>query len=140
MDAHAYRVSPEPARAARPGLTPEKMAAGMRAFFRVMEAWGLSGEQARVLLGQPSRARFFEWKKGVVRRVPHDTLARISYVLGIWKALEMLFKEPARADGWVQRPNQLLGGQSALERMLAGDVTDLAAVRQLLDAVRGGRA
>ena len=115
-------------------------AVGLRAFFRIMDAWGVDNETARILLGQPSRSTFFHWKKGLVRGVPHDTVRRVSYVLGIYKALHILFRDPAQADGWVTRENDLLGGQTALERMRAGDVTDLAAVRGLLDAVRGGGA
>jgi hypothetical protein len=95
-------------------------------------------EQARVLLGGPSRATLYNWKAGRVRALPHDTLQRISYLLGIHKALQILYSDPALADVWVRRPNAAFGGQSALERMLAGDVTDLAAVRCHLDAARGG--
>ena len=64
---------------------------------------------------------------------------RISYLLGIYKALQMLFPEPAQADAWVKKPNQapLFGGRSALERMLGGQVADLYVVRQYLDAQRG---
>ena len=115
-----------------------EIAAGLRAFFRIVEAWGVDNETARTLLGRPSRATFFHWKKGLVRNVPHDTVRRISYVLGIYKALHLLFPSPERADAWVGKKNDLLGGQSALERMRGGDVTDLAAVRALLDAARGG--
>ena len=70
--------------------------------------------------------------------VLHDTLQRISYLLGIHKALQILYSDPALADSWIRRPNAAFGGQSALERMLAGDVSDLAAVRAHLDAARGG--
>lgn len=115
-----------------------KIAVGLKAFFRIMDAWGVDNESARVLLGQPSRATFYLWKKGEVRGAPHDTVRRVSYVLGIYKALHLLFRAPDQADGWVKRPNALLGGQSALGRMCAGDVTDLAAVRALLDSARGG--
>jgi Protein of unknown function (DUF2384) len=125
----------EPAAAA-----PDREAAAMRAFFRLVELWGLTMDQARVLLGRPSRATLYNWKSGRVRGLPHDTLQRISYLLGIHKALQILYSDPALADGWLQRPNAALGGQSALERMLAGDITDLAAVRAHLDAARGGWA
>lgn len=121
-------------------LTPEQRAVAMRAFFRVMDAWGVANEDARVLLGRPGRATFFLWKRGEVRAASHDTVCRISYLLGIWKALQILFPDPAQADGWVHRENDLLGGQSALQRMLGGDVTDLAEVRTLLDVARGGGA
>jgi Protein of unknown function (DUF2384) len=123
----------EPAAAA-----PDREASAMRAFFRLVELWGLTMEQARVLLGRPSRATLYNWKSGRVRGLPHDTLQRISYLLGIHKALQILYSDPALADGWVQRPNAAFGGQSALQRMLAGDITDLAAVRAHLDAARGG--
>jgi hypothetical protein len=110
----------------------------LRAFFRLAELWGLTMEQARLLLGRPSRATLYNWKAGRVRGVPYDTLRRISYLLGIYKALQILYRDPQLADVWISRPNAAFGGQSALERMLAGDLTDLAAVRAHLDAARGG--
>jgi hypothetical protein len=110
----------------------------LRAFFRLAELWGLTMEQARLLLGRPSRATLYNWKRGRVRGVPYDTLRRISYLLGIYKALQILYRDPELADAWISRPNVAFGGQSALERMLAGDLTDLAAVRAHLDAARGG--
>ena len=113
-------------------------AAALRAFFRLVELWGLSMEQARVLLGQPSRATLYNWKAGRLRALPHDALRRISYLLGIYKALQILYSDPGLADRWIRQPNAAFGGQSALERMLAGDVADLAAVRAHLDAARGG--
>jgi Antitoxin Xre-like helix-turn-helix domain/Antitoxin Xre/MbcA/ParS C-terminal toxin-binding domain len=116
---------------------PDRDAVALRVFFRLVELWGLSMEQARVLLGRPSRATLYNWKAGRAKSLPHDTLRRISYLLGIYKALQVLYQDPALADAWLTRPNAALGGQSALERMLAGDVTDLAAVRAHLDAARG---
>jgi Protein of unknown function (DUF2384) len=110
----------------------------LRAFFRLAELWGLTMEQARLLLGRPSRATLYNWKAGRVRSVSYDTLRRISYLLGIYKALQILYRDPQLADAWISRPNAAFGGQSALERMLAGDLTDLAAVRAHLDAARGG--
>jgi hypothetical protein len=117
---------------------PDQDAVALRAFFRLAELWGLSMEQARLLLGRPSRATMYNWKAGKARTVSHDTLRRISYLLGIYKALQILYQDPQLADSWIRRPNAAFGGQSALERMLAGDVADLAAVRAHLDAARGG--
>lgn len=68
--------------------------------------------------------------------MPEDTLRRIGYVAGIWKALEIVYSDPDLADGWVRRPNAHFGGATPLERMAAGDVIDLAAVRAYLDAAR----
>ena len=137
MSVTAYAFTPETASAAQRGITPRQVAAGLRAVFRIMEAWSVDNQDARVLLGQPSRSTFFAWKKGVVRTVPHDTLRRVSYVLGIYKILQILFKRPVQADAWIRKDNAAFGGKSALERMLGGDVNDLAAVRAYLEAIRG---
>ena len=92
----------------------------LRAFFRLVELWGLTMEEARVLLGRPSRATLYNWKAGKVRSLPHDTLCRVSYLLGIHKALQILYADPALADGWLKRPNQAFGGQSALAAHAGG--------------------
>src|ERR687892_2092572 len=75
----------------------------MRAFFRLVGLWGLTMDEARVLLGRPSRARLYNWKSGRVRGLPHDTVQRISYLLGIHKALQILYSDPHLADAWVLR-------------------------------------
>jgi len=111
----------------------------LRAFFRVAAAWGLKSAEERVLLGHPPESTFFKWKKDQEGNLSRDVLERISYVLGVYKALQILFPEPARADAWVKQPNDapLFAGQSALDRMLSGNVSDLFVVRQYLDAQRG---
>ena len=114
---------------------------GLRAFFKLAERWKLSADEQMKLLGLGRRrSTFFYWKKygGVL---PPDTLERISYLLGIYKALRILLPSQASADAWVKKPNQapLFGGKPALERMLGG-VGDLYVVRQYLDAQRGGWA
>ncbi|HEU0153524.1 MAG TPA: MbcA/ParS/Xre antitoxin family protein [Arenimonas sp.] len=114
--------------------------AALRAFFRIAEAWGLKGTEARRLLGDPPESTFYKWKKQQDGAPGRDVLERISYLLGIFKALAILFPEPARADAWIRRPNSAgpFGGRSALERMLSGNVADLYVVRSYLDAQRGG--
>lgn len=114
--------------------------AAFRAFLRIADLWGLGVEEQLVLLGQPARSTYYRWKKGGVEQLPRDTLERISYLLGIYKALQILLPEPERADAWVRRRNEapLFGGGSALERMLSGQVADLYVVRRYLDAELGG--
>ena len=94
------------------------------------------------LLGVSTRSTFFGWKKDGEGLLPRDTLERISYILGIYKALQILLPDEKAADAWVRRPNSAppFGGRSALERMLGGQVVDLFVVRQYLDAQRGGWA
>ena len=124
---------------AQPASTHGLSGPALRAFFRIAETWGLTAEQERVLLGSPGRSTYFRWKKQRVGVLSRDTLERISYLLGIYKALHILFPDPAQADGWIRRANAapLFGGASALDRMLAGQVGDLQLVRQYLDAQRG---
>jgi hypothetical protein len=116
-------------------------AAAIRAFTRIAALWGLSIEEQLTLLGEPARSTFFAWRKHPERAtLPKDTLERISNVLGIYKALQILFPDSGAADTWIRKPNSapMFAGQSALQRMLGGNVSDLNAVRRYLDAVRGG--
>ena len=113
------------------------IAVGLRAFFAITGKWGLSYEECSTLLGQPGKSTYYNWKKGDVGEVVHglDLGTRISYVLGIFKALETIYEQPELADSWVRKPNDAFGGQSALDRMLAGQIVDLAQVRDYLDSV-----
>lgn len=120
---------------------PEELApAALRTFFRIASAWDLSQVEARTLLGEPPESTYYKWKSGRVGSVSNDLIERISYVLGIYKALQILLPDPAAADAWVKRPNAalLFNGRSALDLMLSGRVADLFLVRQFLDAERGG--
>ena len=111
----------------------------LRAFFNIATAWNLSAAQQRTLLGSPPSSTFFKWKRELSGSLPKDVLERISYVLGIYKALQILIPSVERADAWVSSANTapLFGGRSALDRMLGGNVSDLYIVRQYLDAQRG---
>jgi uncharacterized protein (DUF2384 family) len=111
-------------------------AVALKTFFRLTEEWGLAAEEQRVLLGRPGRSTFYRWKTQVPA-LSVDTLERISLLLGIYKALEILFPTPARARGWLRRPNDAFGGRSALQVMLGGRMDDLYQVRRHLDAWRG---
>ena len=114
----------------------------LRTFFRIAKLWRLSVEEQMTLLGLSARSTYFKWKKdpGVV--LSRDTLERISYVTGIYKALQVLLPDETAADEWVKRPNAAppFGGRSALDRMMSGQVVDLYVVRQYLDAEGGGWA
>lgn len=137
---------PTPASAAQAKSQPssrDMSAAGLRAFFNIAHDWGLSEQEQLVLLGQPSRSTFYKWKSAPkAADLKRDTLERLSYLMGIYKALQILLPDPSAADAWVKKPNAapLFGGKSALDRMLGGNVGDLMVVRQYLDARRGGWA
>jgi len=108
----------------------------LEGFFGIMDRWKADNGTMRKILGSPPERTFYAWKSGEVVRLPYDTFCRIGYVAGIWKALQIVYSRPELADGWVSRPNRAFGGQTPLERMSAGDVTDLAAVRSYVDAAR----
>ena len=113
---------------------------GIRAFFNLGEAWDLSTEDQRRLLGGISRSTYHRWKRDRDAMLSLDQLERISHLLGIYKSLQILL--PTTADGWVKRPNShpLFGGRPPLERMMTGGITSLREVRLHLDAQRGGWA
>ena len=130
-----------PAAVARPRL-PESDVAGpaLRTFFNIAALWNLSVEEQLALLGLGARSTYFKWKQSPPATLAPDTLERLSYILGIYKALQVLLPDERAADAWVRRPNSAppFNGQSALERMLQGRVADLYEVRRYLDAERGG--
>ncbi len=122
--------------AAREDLGP----AALRTVLRIAERWGLSVEQQMSLFGIASPSTYYKWRKAAPLKLSPDLLERISYLLGIYKALQILLPEKSLADEWVRRPNTnpLFGGEPPLERMLSGHVADLYLVRRYLDAERGG--
>ena len=114
-------------------------AAGIRAFFNIAAAWELSAKEAQTILGLP-RSTFHKYQAAPERAsVSRDTLERISYVLGIYKALNVLFPRAQSADSWIKRPNAhpAFNGRRALDLMLGGNVADLYQVRAYLDGQRG---
>ncbi len=122
----------------------QKSAAGkslIKTIFNIFEAWGIRNSQQQVLLGLSNEGTFYNWKKNPESAtISNDLLERASYILGIWKALQILLPENRIADTWIESANHSssFNGQSPLERMLGGQVVDLAHVRQYLDAERGG--
>jgi hypothetical protein len=111
----------------------------IRTFFNIAEAWHLSNEEQRALLGWPPESTFFKYKSGDTGILSFDTLMRISLVLGIYKDLHILYAEPDLADRWVNLPNSnpLFGGKAALRLMIESGMDGLYQVRRLLDGRRG---
>ena len=116
-------------------------AAALRTFWRLADAWQLSSAEQLALLGV-GKTTFYQWKQGKVTALDKHVLERLSYHFGIYAALQILLPVPERANAWIRKPNEapFLAGQSALQRMLGGQVADLFVVRQYLDAQRGGKA
>src|ERR1044071_2676733 len=136
----------------RPGLGPlpagdrhdpavrHKMSGpALRSFFRIASAWQLSVNEQRALLGWPAPSTYHKYKSGDTGTLSFDTLTRISLVLGIYKALHILYPDLQLADRWVKLPNSnpLFLGKPALSLMTEGGIDGLLQVRRLLDARRG---
>jgi len=122
-------------RPARERLSP----AALKAFFTMMTRWKVRDEDARALLGGVTNGPFYEMKRNPERTLDTDRLTRVSYLIGIFKALGILHSE-ALADAWVQRPNSnpLFAGLTPLEYMIRGGLPAMQNVRRLLDARRAG--
>jgi hypothetical protein len=112
----------------------------VQAFFKLTDAWELRDESSRQLLGGISNGFFYQLKRSQRKTLDQDKLTRISLLLGIFRALNVLY-ERKLADAWARLPNlnPMFQGATPLEYMIKGGVPALVRVRQLLDARRGGR-
>jgi len=133
-----YRTDAPPdlgARAERERLSP----AALKAFFTIAARWKVRDEDARALLGGVSNGPFYEMKRDPERVVDTDRLTRISYLIGIFKALHILHSR-SLADQWVTLPNSnaIFAGQTPLAYMIRGGLPAMQTVRRLLDARRAG--
>ena len=125
------QVVPDSQRLAAPGL---------RAFFRIAQAWGLTLAEQQSLMGGVAKQTIYNWKaRPHEARLSGDQLDRISYVLGIYKALNVLFTRSEQADTWMRRNNSAapFGGRPAEDLMLSGRMEDLIRVRRYLEGARG---
>lgn len=110
-----------------------------RLFLRVAEAWGLTVDERRILLGDLARPTYHKWRSGRVGTLGRDQIERVSLVLGIHKGLRLLFADADGARRWLVGANRDVpfGGVSPLARMLGGSIDDLYTVRRYIDAWRG---
>lgn len=117
--------------------------AALEVFFNIAKKWSLTNEQQMCILGSIPKTTFYHWKKKAENKLDvtlsKDTLERISYVMGIFKALNILLPTEEAASLWIHKPNSapLFNNLTALDKMLAGNVADLADIRRFLDAYRG---
>lgn len=125
-----YLFRPEP-------VTKEEAAAMSRAAINLFGKWELTDEQASTLLDMPVRS-YRRWKAEGPGRISRDGRARLSNLMGIHKALRIIFLEAGRGYAWMKAGNTAFEGLSALDIMLNGELTDIMRIRHYLDAERGG--
>jgi hypothetical protein len=126
--------------------------AAIRGFLSITEKWGLRDPDARQLLGGMSTGSFYSLKQEVLKKtsskkddpknrvLDQDTLTRISLLIGIFKALNILYS-PKLADAWMTLPNTnpMFQGLTPLAYIIQRGQPGMVHVRQLLDARRGGQ-
>lgn len=130
----------EPADLSRKDVQKRLAPAAVRSFLKLSELWELRDENARQLLGGISNGAFYELKRKARGVLDQDRLTRISLLIGIFKALNILYSKRL-ADRWIQLPNEnpMFGGEAPLTYMIKGGQPAMLRVRQLLDARRGGQ-
>lgn len=111
----------------------------LKAFFNIVKCWHLRDDDAMRLLGGVASSSYYAMKKSPRRTLDADTMLRISYLIGIFKALNILHGT-ALADRWITLPNAnpIFRGITPLEYMIRGGIPAIQVVRRLLDARRGG--
>ena len=121
----------------RSAFSKDEVVAMQRAVVNLFGHWSLTDDQACVLLGAIGKRTYQRWKEGEYGVVKVDLATRLSTLMGIHKALRLLFVEPQRGYEWIKKPNAVFTQKSALDVMLGGQLTDLIRVRRYLDASRG---
>lgn len=132
-------VTTNPAERRDPAVRRRLSAPALRTFFQIARAWQLSAAEERALLGWPPSSTFHKYKSGDAGALSFDTLTRISLLLGIYKAIQLLYPEAAFADRWVRMPNAnpLLGGRPPVAFLVDNGMDGLLQLRRMLDARRG---
>jgi uncharacterized protein (DUF2384 family) len=120
------------------GYTSAEIRAMQRTVGNIFARWGVTDGEAAVILGGISAKTFRRWREEAYGRVNRDLADRLSLVLGIHKALRIIFREPAAGYDWMRRPNAELGGVTPVALLQRGGMGDLERLRRYLDAVRGG--
>jgi hypothetical protein len=119
-------------------------APGLRTFLAIADLWGLTEEQRLLILGYPSRSTYHNWCKQAREHgaltFDVDVLTRISAVLGIHQALEILFPTEKLGVEWLRTKHDavIFGGRPPLDLITSGSQDGLLTVRRFLDGARGG--
>ncbi len=111
-----------------------------KTFFNIAGAWKMDVAEQQAALGGISKQTIYNWRAHPERaRLTGDQLDRVSYLLGIYKALHIIFTRPEQADSWIRKLNAAppFGGKAAADLLSSSRMEDLIRVRRYLDGVRG---
>ena len=115
-------------------------APGFRALLDTATFLNITVPDALRLLGDLAPATYYRYVSKGAHNLNRDTLERISLVLGITKALRLIFVDDEAGRRWFHAANADVpfDGRTPLAHMLQGSIAHLYAVRAYLDAWRGG--
>ena len=127
-------------RRADPAVRRQLSGPAIRSFLNIAGKWQLTVDEQRALLGWPAHSTYHKYKSGQVATLSFDMLTRVSLVLGMFKALHILYADASLADRWVKLPNAnpIFSGKTPMAFMADGGLDALFRVRRLLDGRRGG--
>ncbi|MGC8500941.1 MAG: MbcA/ParS/Xre antitoxin family protein [Leptospirillia bacterium] len=123
-----------------PDVRKRLSAPALRTFFKIADKWELSVSEQCGLLGWIASSTYHKYKAGKIGTLTYDGLTRISLIIGIYKALHILYPDNGLADRWVKMPNKnpMFAGKPALSMMIDAGIDGLYKVRRLVDSRRGG--
>ncbi len=101
--------------------------------------FALKEKEILILMGNMPRSTYTTGTAKGTIKLDRDKRDRVSYLLGIYKALRLLFDDSTQAVTWINRSNHLapFNGMTPKAFMLEGSIVRLAEVRQFLDFWRG---
>ena len=111
----------------------------LKAYRRLVENWGLTGQQAAALLDVSTSTWERLKQDGKDKTLSQDQMTRISALVGVYKGLHLLFAD-GMADRWPSLGNKgpLFAHLSPIDSMIRGGIPQMLDVRRYVDAVRGG--
>ena len=120
------------------GMIPDDEARAMaEASVRLFDHWNLKTDQRSKVLGGVSKTTLNRWRQGIIGAIGADLATRLSLLMGMHKALRLIFIDKARAYSWITTPNDDFEGAAPIDYLAGGDIMGLYQVRAYLDSARG---
>ena len=112
----------------------------LKGFFGICREWGCTEEEMMQMLGGVSQSTLTKYQALPHLNLSRDTLERISYILGIYKSLRIMYPTAERANRRIrlETSEAPFAGTSALNFMARGSTKHLMEARRYFDAKRAG--
>lgn len=110
-----------------------------KALKNLVERFQFSRDEALTLMGDMPSSSYYKGINKFDGKLTKDEKERISLLLGIYKALRILFVDSEQALTWINRSNKLppFNGITPRNYLMDGSLLRLAEVRRFLDFWRG---